>query len=56
MIQKNSIIDVLQGPKYPSGMKLLSYRNQSIDCTANQLTGFYKMTALAFNELMKLKN
>ena len=31
--------------------KLPSYRNQSTVCRANQLTGFYMMKTLTFNEL-----
>ena len=33
--------------------KLPSYRNKSLICRANQLTGFYMLAILAFNELIK---
>ena len=33
--------------------ELPSYRNQSIDLLCHQLTGFYMMANLAFNELKK---
>ena len=32
--------------------KLPSYRKQPIDLLGNQLTGFYMMATLAFNELI----
>ena len=36
--------------------KLPSYRNQLIDCSTNQLTGFYMMASLAFNKLNPFHN
>ena len=35
--------------------KLPSYRNHQLICRANQLTGFYMMATLAFNDLNKKK-
>ena len=35
---------------------LPSYRNQSIDLSANQFTGFYMRATLAFNGLRPLKD
>ena len=50
--KENSSSSLMKESLTLSGRRPLSYRNQSIDCSANQWTGFYMITASVMKELM----